>query len=105
MKNAILLILVVWAILNIAGCVKAKRDYQAFADFHNSAGGMFTDFMTGFVGGQNGDPFGPALNTMGEGRSLEGEYDNCSFWAWVWTGIAVLVIVVTKAGTKPTVKK
>lgn len=91
-------VLAILALCSIAGCVKAKKDYDDYISYHNSLGGAVSDFAQGYSGAAQGDPFGPALSIADEGNSLEETKSNWQYAAW---GFSVAVIFISMARKSP----
>jgi hypothetical protein len=93
-------ILAACAFIAIGGCVKATKAYNEYVSYHDSFGGAVEDFARGYSGAAQGDPFGPALDIMDEGRSLEATKHTWKTAAWVLT-IATTIASLAAAGAKP----
>lgn len=100
MKSLIVLILVIGALFNIAGCVKAKNDWTQFQAEHSSLSGMAVDFVRGYAGASQGDYAGPALGIMDQGQALENAKNDHQFWAWVWSAITLLILMAVNKNSK-----
>jgi hypothetical protein len=95
MKSWIILILFVLALINIMGCVGAKRDYDHYIAYENGLGGASEGFLRGFVHGVTGDTSDPTQPMAAHEQELARAKSSKFNWACAWTGVAVITALAS----------